>query len=128
MTSIANLPMLPSYADLLGTLKDRIRNAQHAALQAVNKELIALYWDIGQRIDERQPTEGWGKGVVEALSKDLRAEFGEKSGYSVQNLWYMRKFYREYKDFPILQPLAGEIAWTKNTLIFDRLAREGALP
>lgn len=32
----------------------------------------------------------------------------------------MRIFYREYKDYPNLQPLAGEIAWTKNTLILDR--------
>lgn len=122
MTVVSSLPMPPSYGDLLVSLKERIRNAQSAALQAVNKELIALYWDIGQRIDERQQIEGWGKGVVEALSKDLRAEFGEKSGYSVQNLWYMRKFYREYRDFPNLQPLAGEIAWTKNTLILDRCA------
>jgi predicted nuclease of restriction endonuclease-like (RecB) superfamily len=58
--------------------------------------------------------------VVERLSADLRTEFGEKSGFSVQNLWYMRKFYREYKDAPNIQPLAGEIAWTKNTLILDR--------
>ena len=122
MTSIANFSTPPSYGQLLGELKDRIRVAQSVALRAVNKELIALYWDIGHRIDERQQTEGWGKGVVEALSKDLRAEFGEKSGYSVQNLWYMRKFYREYKDLPNLQPLAGEIAWTKNTLILDRCA------
>ncbi len=122
MTTVANLPMPPSYGDLLVALKDRIRNAQSAALQAVNKELIALYWDIGQRIDERQQTEGWGKGVVEALSKDLRAEFGEKSGYSERNLWYMLTFYRAYKSFPILQPLAAEIAWTKNTLILDRCA------
>ena len=32
----------------------------------------------------------------------------------------MRKFYREYKSLANLQPLAGEIAWTKNTLILDR--------
>ena len=120
MTSIADFSTPPSYGALLGDLKERIRGAQSIALRAVNKELIALYWDIGQRIDERQQAEGWGKGVVEALSKDLRSEFGEKSGYSVQNLWYMRKFYREYKDLPNLQPLAGEIAWTKNTLILDR--------
>ena len=47
----------------------------------------------------------------------LRAESGEKSGFSGRNLWYMRTFYREYKEQPNLQPLAGEIAWTKNTLI-----------
>lgn len=111
---------LPHYNNLLTELKTRIHAAQYAALRAVNKELIALYWDIGKLIDERQTAEGWGKGIVENLSKDLRAEFGEKSGYSGRNLWYMRTFYREYKDSANLQPLAAEIAWTKNTLILDR--------
>lgn len=120
MTS--ELSSLPTYGQLLGELKTRILAAQTVALRAVNKELIGLYWDIGQRIDERQQVEGWGKGVVEALSKDLRAEFGEKSGYSVRNLWYMLTFHREYRGFPKLQPLAAEIAWTKNTLILDRCA------
>ena len=106
-------PALPHYGELLTELKARIHAGQYAALRSVNKELIALYRDIGQLIEERQAAQGWGKGVVENLSKDLRAEFGAKSGYSVQNLWYMRKFYREYKDAPNLQPLAGEIAWTR---------------
>ena len=114
-----------SYAEdgaLLTELKHRIHGAQYAALRAVNKELVALYWDIGKLINERQEAEGWGKSVVESLSADLRAEFGENSGFSVQNLWYMRKFYREYRDHSNLQPLAGEIAWTKNTVILDRCA------
>ncbi|MBI3711396.1 MAG: DUF1016 domain-containing protein [Burkholderiales bacterium] len=119
LTSFSN--ELPAdYGVLLSNLKARIQNAQYAALRAVNKELIALYSDIGRLIDDRQQEQGWGKGVVEKLSRDLRTEFGEKSGFSVQNLWYMRKFYREYQDYPNLQPLAGEIAWTKNTLILDR--------
>jgi len=108
------------YGKLLTELKTRIHTAQYAALRAVNKELITLYWDIGQLIEERQETEGWGKAVVERLSADLRAEFGEKSGFSGRNLWYMRTFYLEYKEQAILQPLAAEIAWTKNTLILDR--------
>ncbi len=110
----------PGYGTLLTELKTRIHTAQYAALRAVNKELITLYWDIGKLIEERQETEGWGKAVVERLSADLRAEFGEKSGFSGRNLWYMRTFYREYKEQPILQPLAAEIAWTKNTLVLDR--------
>lgn len=120
MTEITNSSVLPTYGQLLGELKTRIHAAQITALRAVNKELIGLYWDIGQRIDERQQTDGWGKGVVEALSKDLRGEFGEKSGYSARNLWYMLTFYREYKDSSKLPPLAAEISWTKNTLILDR--------
>lgn len=108
------------YGTLLTELKTRIHTAQYTALRAVNKELIALYWDIGKLIEERQEAEGWGKAVVERLSADLRAEFSEKSGFSGRNLWYMRTFYREYKEQPILQPLAAEISWTKNTLILDR--------
>ena len=117
---MSDVMKVAGYGTLLTELKTRIHTAQYAALRAVNKELIALYWDIGKLIEERQKTEGWGKAVVERLSADLRAEFGEKSGFSGRNLWYMRTFYREYKEQPILQPLAAEISWTKNTLILDR--------
>lgn len=64
------------YAEFLSALKASIRQRQYQALQAVNRELIALYWEIGKSIDERQTSEGWGKSVVEQLSADLRAEFG----------------------------------------------------
>lgn len=35
------------YATLLAEVKERVRSAQYAALRAVNKELVGLYWDIG---------------------------------------------------------------------------------
>ena len=63
---------IAGYGTLLTELKTRIHTAQYAALRAVNKELIALYRDIGKLIEERQTTEGWGKAVVERLSADLR--------------------------------------------------------
>lgn len=88
---------LQTYAELLTEIKDRIRTAQYAALKAVNKELIGLYWDIGKAIVERQQGETWGKSVVEQLSKDLREEFPEHQGFSVRNIWYMRNFYLAYR-------------------------------
>ena len=71
------------YSVLLAEVKERVRSAQYEALKAVNKELVALYWDIGKLIAERQNREGWGKSVVERLAKDLQNEFpGVKgSGY-----------------------------------------------
>jgi hypothetical protein len=42
------------YKDLLIEIKQRIRSAQYEALKTVNKELISLYWDIGEIIVERQ--------------------------------------------------------------------------
>ena len=32
----------------------------------------------------------------------------------------MRDFYSSYKDNPKLQPLVGEISWTKNVIIMQR--------
>ncbi len=116
-----NTPNLPEdYAHLLADVKERVRAAQYAALKAVNKELVGLYWDIGRMIAERQKVEGWGKSVVEQLAKDLRAEFPGVRGYSAQNLWYMRQFFLEYHEDVKLQPLVGEISWAKNLVIMGR--------
>ncbi|MEA3301684.1 MAG: DUF1016 N-terminal domain-containing protein, partial [Pseudomonadota bacterium] len=108
------------YAVLLAEVKERIRSAQYEALKAVNKELVALYWDIGKLIVERQDREGWGKSVVERLANDLQNEFPGVKGFSVQNLWYIRQFYLEYHDNEKLQPLVGEIGWSHNLVIFQR--------
>lgn len=121
-------PIPIEYANLLREVKNRIRSAQYAALKAVNKELIALYWDIGRMIVERQQGESWGKAVVNRLAADLRAEFPEIRGFSTQNLWYMRQFYVEYSSNEKLQPLVGEISWAKHLIIMgackDPLQRE----
>ena len=86
----------------------------------VNKELIALYWDIGRLIVERQEKYGWGKSIVENLAKDLQIEFSGVQGFSAQNLWYMRQFYLEYYGNAKLQPMVGEISWAKHLVIMGR--------
>jgi len=108
------------YAAFLTEIKSRIRQGQYQALRAINKELLALYWDLGESIHQKQEALGWGKSVVESLARDLQAEFPGRNGFSAQNLWYMRQFYTEYRELPNLQPLVGEISWTKNVLIMSR--------
>ena len=108
------------YKALLQEIKQRVYKAQYEALKAVNKELIRLYWDIGKMIVERQKQYSWGKSIVENLAKDLQLEFSGIKGFSVQNLWYMRQFYLEYNKNQKLQPLVGEISWTKHLIIMGR--------
>jgi len=108
------------YPALLAEVKARIQSAQYVALRAVNKKLVGLYWDIGRLIMARQQSKGWGKSVVEQLANDLRAAFPGVSGFSAQNLWYMRQFFQEYSAAPKLQPLVGEIGWAHNLLIMSR--------
>lgn len=84
------------YTAWLGEVKSRIQVARIAAARSVNRELILLYWDIGREIVEKQEKLGWGKSVVETLSRDLKAEFPGLRGFSANNLWLMRQFFSEY--------------------------------
>lgn len=63
------------YASLLADVKERVRAAQYAALKAVNKELVALYWDIVRMTTERRAAGARGTAVVKRLAADLQAEF-----------------------------------------------------
>jgi predicted nuclease of restriction endonuclease-like (RecB) superfamily len=108
------------YGDFLVAVKTRIRQAQYQALRAANKELLSLYWDLGESIHRKQDSLGWGKAVVQTLADDLQAEFPGRNGFSATNLWLMRQFYAEYQGQPKLQPLVGEISWAKNLVVMSR--------
>lgn len=108
------------FNSFLKNIKSKIYSAKSKAILSANRLMIELYFDIGRDIVEKQEVLGWGKSVVEQMSKELIGELGEKSGYSSQNLWYMRQFYNSYKDNPILQQLVGEIPWGSNIVIFTK--------
>lgn len=78
--------VLPAdYADWLASLNQRIASAQQRAITAANKELVLLYWQIGQQILVRQERQGWGAQVVDHLAKDLAVAFPAMKGFSLRN-------------------------------------------
>jgi len=108
------------YITVLAEIKERVRSAQYAALRAVNKELVALYWDIGRIIVERQADAKHGAAIVERLAADLQAEFPGIAGFSRRNIFQMREFSLAYCDLPKVQPLVAQIAWTHNVIVMQR--------
>lgn len=82
--------------------------------------MIALYWEIGKRITEQQATLGWGKSIVENLSRDIQKEFPGIQGFGVRNMWDMARFYAEYQSNEFLQPLVAEISWSKHIVILTK--------
>lgn len=54
------------YGDWLKELKNRTHSAQQRASLAVNRELVLLYWQIGQDILTRQAQQGWGAKSLSA--------------------------------------------------------------
>lgn len=74
-------PTLFDYARFVEDLKRRIDGARLSAARAVNRELVALYWDIGQAIREQQARRGWGDAVADRLARDLKASFPGTTGF-----------------------------------------------
>ena len=103
----------------IAEVKTKVRQAQYEALKAVNVQLIDLYWEIGKSIAEKQ-SESWGKSIVATLSEELQKEFPGVGGFSTTNLWLMAQFYSEYQGVVNLQPLVGEISWTKHIVILSK--------
>jgi predicted nuclease of restriction endonuclease-like (RecB) superfamily len=109
------------YEEFLRGLKERIRTAQVKAGLAVNRELVLLYWRIGQDILERQRHSGWGSKVIDRLAADLRSAFPEMSGFSPRNLKYMRAFAEAWPDEDFGQQVAAQLPWFHNCTILDKL-------
>lgn len=120
MATKNNSILSPEYLNFKDEITARIRSAQYEALKAVNREMIALYWEIGKRITEQQTALGWGKSVVENLSRDIQKEFPGIQGFGVRNMWDMARFYAEYQSNEILQPLVAEISWSKHIVILTK--------
>ena len=107
------------YEEFPRDLKQRIRTAQVRAVLAVNRELVLLYWQIGQEILERQDRAGWGAKIIERLAADLHHEFPEVTGFSPRNLKYMRALAEAYPDSAFVQQVVAQIPWGHNVRILD---------
>jgi predicted nuclease of restriction endonuclease-like (RecB) superfamily len=114
-------PPPAGYSDWLGELKAQIHEAQQRAAQAVNLELVLLYWGIGNAILMRQTKQGWGAKVVDRLAHDLRVAFPDMQGFSVRNLKYMRAFAEAWPDVQFVQQLLHKLPWGHNLALLDKL-------
>ncbi len=119
------------YAAMLANLKLRVQAAQLRAAVSVNRELIALYWDMGRMIVTAQKNKGYGKQVVERLADDLQKSFPKMEGLSTLNLWRMRSFYLVWSEGLLLAPaqkvLPAEILSQAVTELPEATAKNPAL-
>ncbi len=123
-----NFPVAPTraetpadYAPLLAELKQRIRQERVRILLASNSAMVLLYWDIGQRILEKQHLQGWGARIIDRLSADLREAFPGMSGFSPRNLKYMRAFCAAWPERSVVQRAVAQLSWRHNIALLEKL-------
>ena len=97
-----------------------IKQSRTNAIKAVNSELINLYWNIGEYINNKIEKAEWGESIVTELANFIQTHEPGIKGFSDKNLWRMKQFYVTYKDFPKLSTLLREISWSHNLVIFSR--------
>jgi predicted nuclease of restriction endonuclease-like (RecB) superfamily len=92
-----------SYLAFLQEVKTLIREGHQKAAFSLNATLVKTYWNLGQRIAQKQSLFEGRNNYVEQLAKDLRTEFPEMKGFSRSNLFYVRKFYQFYSSSSVQQ-------------------------
>ena len=109
ITKDGNTLLPTGYNQWRKDIENLIDTAKLKTAISVNMGTLSLYWNIGKSILQKQEQEGWGKQVIEQLSKDLISRYPDDRGYSIRNLRYMKRFASEYPDFPILQVSLAEL-------------------
>ena len=96
---------------MIEEIKDVIINSRNKIAYEVNNTMLLAYWNVGRIIVENEQNGNikaeYGKQVLKELSKELRKTFG--SGFSVSNLFNMRKLYVIYPKF---QTLSRKLSWS----------------
>ena len=127
-----------AYQQFLTEIVNLVQNHRTVAVQSVQTISNQLYWSIGELIIQKQKEHGWGKSIVEQLSRDLNRHIGEGVSWSPRNLWFMRQLVNEYSNVKQLdseienlkQPdseiinmkqLVSEVPWMHNILILQKV-------
>lgn len=116
------LSVLPGYRVFLEEVKNKIRQTQLQAGLAVNRELVCLYWHMGQEILLKQAEQGWGAGVIDQLSIDLKQAFPDMKGFSPRNLKYMRALAEAYPGEQFVQEVLAQISWYHNITLLEKIS------
>ena len=97
-----------------------IEQSRSNAIRAVNRELINLYWLIGENVSNKIDSSEWGDSVVTELANYIKTIEPNLKGFSDKNIWRMKQFYETYRGDLKLSTLLREISWSHNLAIFSR--------
>ncbi len=97
-----------------------IAAARQRAYQAVNTELVGLYWELGGCISRKIASAEWGDGVVDELAATLAREYPGQRGFTRRNLFRMRQFFEAYRDDKKVAPLVRQLPWTHYLILIGR--------
>ena len=86
------------YSHAIKAIKNAILQSRYNAAKLVNKEILSLYYGIGEYIAQNSRIGFWGTNAIKIISNRLQKELPGLRGFSETSLKKMRTFYEEWND------------------------------
>ena len=94
-------------------ISNMVADSKKRAYQMVNREMILMYYQIGQIISEKS------EDFVDGLSEFLRRNYSGSKSFDERNLNNMKQFYELYKDSEIVEKALVNLNWPMNLVLMS---------
>jgi hypothetical protein len=109
------------YCQIVKEIKAAILRSRYNAAKMVNKEMLALYYNIGGYISYKDREDYWGKNALSTISEQLQKELPGLRGFSVTSLKKMRAFYEGWCSVFSNRPsLTDDLSISLNNMLSNR--------
>lgn len=105
---MAQITYSTQYTDAIQAIKQAILQSRYTAARLVNREMLALYYGVGEYISLNSRINAWGTSALEFISQQLQHELPGLRGFSVTSLKKMRTFFESWNTVFSNRPLATD--------------------
>ena len=89
-------PALAQYVLAVKEIKNAIIDSRYRAARQVNKEVLSLYYWVGNYVSVNSRIGKWNTNAISVISKLLQQELPGLTGFSETNIKNMRIFYEAW--------------------------------
>ncbi len=93
-----------------------INDVKDNTLIFFNEKIINMYYNIGREIYINRI---FGNRYISMLSRRLLSNYPGKESFTEGNLYRMKTFFEEYKDYKGLPKIIKKIPWTHNNILIE---------
>ena len=106
------------YIQAAKAIKQAILESRYRAVRQVNKEILTLYYWVGNYVSVNSRAGTWNTNAIATISRLLQQELPGLTGFSETNIKNMRTFYEAWNPVLNRQPLVAD---SGNVLITGEL-------
>ena len=118
--SVVNISQ--EYIQAVKAIKEAILQSRYRAARHVNKEVLSLYYWVGNYVSVHSRVGAWNTNAIGVISKMLQQELPGLTGFSETNIKNMRIFYEAWS--PVLNRQMSSADFEKELNVSDLLNRQ----